>query len=47
MNEHTWEVKSSTPSRSSIASHKGRVGITGEVLNIIMLGRVSRSSFRK
>ena len=34
------------PMRSNIASHKACVGITGEILNIIMLEWMSRSSLQ-
>lgn len=34
------------PMRSNIASHKACVGITGDILNIIMLEWMSRSSFQ-
>jgi len=33
------------PMRSNIASHRVCVGITGEILNIIMLAWMSRGSF--
>jgi hypothetical protein len=37
MEEHTCEIKPSIPMRSSIASHKPFVGITGEILNSTIL----------
>ena len=33
------------PMRSNIASHRACVGITGEILNIIMLEWIPRGSF--
>ncbi len=38
--EHTCVIKPSIQIRNSIANHKTSVGITGEILNIAMLGPV-------
>jgi hypothetical protein len=43
--ERTCEIKPNMPMRSNIASNKGCVGITGEILNIIMLAWMSRNYF--
>ena len=45
--KHTCDVKPNMPMRNDIASHRARVGITGEILNIIMLEWMSKGSFER
>lgn len=44
--ERTCEIKPNIPMRSNMASHNACVGITGEILNIIMLEWMSGGSIK-
>ena len=44
---HTWAIRPSTPTKNIMTSHNTRVGITGGIWNIIILGCATRGTFRK